>query len=65
MDIVDESPKENSPCPSNDLTDNKNKALILAVFEKLVDEFVFQATAHSDNEEMSAMMMNMVTYQMV
>ena len=52
MDNVNESPQENSPCPSKDLTDD-NKARILAVLSKFVDEFVFQATAHSD-EEMSA-----------
>ena len=54
MDNVNESPKENSPCPSKDLTDDENKARILAVLSKFVDEFVFQATALSDDEEMSA-----------
>ena len=54
MDNVNESPKENSPCPSKDLTDDENKERILAVLGKFVDEFVFQATALSDDEEMSA-----------
>ena len=54
MDNVNESPKENSPCPSKVLTDDENKVRILAVLSKFVDEFAFQATAHSDDEEMSA-----------
>ena len=54
MDNVDESPKKNSPCPSKDLTNDENKAHILAVLGKFVDEFVFQTAAHTDDEEMSA-----------
>ena len=55
MDNVDDSPKKNSPCPSEDLTNDENKVHILAVLGKFVDEFIFQATAsNSDDEEMSA-----------
>ncbi|CAB4040199.1 Hypothetical predicted protein, partial [Paramuricea clavata] len=54
MDKTDESPKENNPCPSKDLTDDEKKARILAVLDKFLDEYIFQTTAQSDNEDMLA-----------
>lgn len=53
MDKVDGSPKENNPCPSNDLTDDEKKAHVLAVLDKFIEEHIFQTTAHSDDEDMS------------
>ena len=54
MDKTDESPKENDPCPSKDITDDEKKAHILAVLDKFLDEYIFQTTAQSDDEDMLA-----------
>ncbi len=54
MDKVDSSPKENNPCPPNDLTDDDKTAYVLAVLDKFIKQYIFPTTAHSDDEDMSA-----------
>ncbi len=54
MDKVDSSPKENNPCPPNDLTDDDKTAYVLAVLDKFIKQYIFPITAHSDDEDMSA-----------
>jgi hypothetical protein len=51
---MSQSPKENDPCPSKDITDDEKKAHIRAVLDKFLDKYIFQTTAHSDDEDMMA-----------
>ena len=63
MDNVNKSPQENSPCPSKDLTDD-NKARILAVLSKFVDDSCFKLQP-TVMRKCQLTMMKMVMYQMV
>jgi hypothetical protein len=54
MDKVDSLSKENNPCPPDNLTDDDKKAYVLAVLDKFITQYIFQTTAHSDDEDVSA-----------
>ena len=51
MENINESPKENNPCPPNDMNDEEKKTHVLAVLDKFIEEYILQTTTSRDEDD--------------
>lgn len=52
MDNINESPKIQNPCSSNEVSDDEKKAHVLSVLDQFLDEYILQT--QSDDEDIAA-----------
>ena len=51
MDNVNDAPKENNPCPPNDLDDDEKKNHVMAVLDKFLKAFIFSDDDDDDDDD--------------